>query len=313
MSLISTDTLVTTTHSPCPVCGGFRFRVLGRCKDYLVSGEEFSLHRCVDCGFIQTGNPPNAENLGAYYKSKNYMPHSDTSRGVTSTLFRLARNRMLKQKISWVERSLGGMLPSSLLDVGAGTGYFADQIRRLDCDVVAVEVDDDARALVAQRIGLDRSFAHISALPKVYEKDAFQVITLWHVLEHIPDLDAHLSAFYQMLKPGGALVLALPNSTSFDARHYKRMWAAYDVPRHLWHFSFNTLSALVSRYGFALSSVHPMYLDAFYVSILSEQNRKNTRSGMAFCRGIGLGLRSLYASLRNKNLASSLVYILHKS
>jgi 2-polyprenyl-3-methyl-5-hydroxy-6-metoxy-1,4-benzoquinol methylase len=139
---------------------------------------------------------------------------------------------------------------------------------------------------------------------------SFEVITLWHVLEHLPNLNSSMSQFFKLLKDTGTLVIAVPNINSYDAKKYQQYWAAYDVPRHLWHFSPNTVSLLAEQCGFQIIDIKPMPFDAFYVSMLSEKY-KNKK--FATLRGLYRGLLSCFICLFNKKKSSSLIYVMKKA
>lgn len=220
-------------------------------------------------------------------------------------LYHIARSYMLKQKWQWIVRAMGKK-PQTLLDVGTGTGYFPAFAKDRGCAVWAVEQDANARNMVQKNRGIET----YSSLSEVLLSDhSVELITLWHVLEHLPDLDQQILTIDRLLHPSGWLVLALPNIQSWDALHYVQDWAGYDVPRHLWHFSPATIEQLMKKYGFCLSHSLPMPLDGVYISLLSEKNR-GIRG--AYARGGWWGVRSFMAALRRSDQASSMVYFFRK-
>ncbi|MCK4579116.1 MAG: class I SAM-dependent methyltransferase, partial [Candidatus Marinimicrobia bacterium] len=190
-----------------------------------------------------------------------------------------------------------------LLDIGCGTGYFAGLMQRAGWTVEGVEANHGARQLAIERYGL-----------KVYTPDDFSdladekydVITLWHVLEHVHDLDGYLLKIRSLLDNNSKLILALPNYTSYDARAYGALWAAYDAPRHLYNFTPGAVDKLVRRHNFSISSMAPMPLDAYYVSLESEKHRDN---GGSLVRGAVLGFRSNLAAAGKPEKSSSVIYV----
>lgn len=220
-------------------------------------------------------------------------------------IYHRVRNHMLKQKAKLVEQHCGKK-SGNLLDVGAGTGYFASTMQQRGWQVDAIEKSADARTAGNTHFGLQMMPDEALFTQPVATYDA---ITLWHVLEHIEPLEQTCEQLKQLLKPDGVLVVALPNCSSYDAQHYGKEWAAYDVPRHLWHFTPATLATLASKVGLTLVATKPMPFDAFYVAMLSEKNRgKNC----PFLRGCLLGTRAWIAALGNRERSSSVIYILKK-
>ncbi len=267
-----------------------------------MSGEWFGLLACPACGLRKTAPQPAPEVIGKYYASSDYVSHSDTRTGAVNRLYHLARQFMLGRKAAWVTRA-AGRTSGRLLDVGAGTGYFAAYMRDRGWTVTALEPDEGARKLAMARAKLAiRPSDDLFALAP----GTFDVITLWHVLEHVHDPADYLRQFRRLLAPGGILVIAVPNPESRDARQYGPDWAAWDVPRHLWHFSPEAMRRLFSSFGFAPAGMRTMPLDAFYVSMLSE--RYKGRGFIGLPAGAWSGFRTWIASLGNRERASSLIY-----
>lgn len=294
----------------CPICHHQQQTPVGIASDFLVSGKKFPLMRCSHCGLIMTDKHPPIEELGAYYKNPNYISHSDVHKGLMNRLYHTARRCMLKQKGRWVERAVSrceGQSPR-LLDVGCGTGYFPYYMQQLGYQVSCVEQDAEARAFTEKKFALTPSDGLLHAH---WAEHSFDVITLWHVLEHIVDLEEHMQCLAQLLPLGGALVVAVPNPTSYDAQRLGCDWAAYDVPRHVWHFTPDSLTTLAERYGFRLESLHPMWLDVYYIALMTQQQRG--RKGLnAWLRSVTLGLWSNVRTLMDRRAASSLVYLFRR-
>jgi SAM-dependent methyltransferase len=287
----------------CPACGGTEWNISGQTKDFSITGEWFELKECSGCHLKATHPQPTEAHLGHYYASKDYISHSDTRSGLTNKLFHRARSFMMKKKHHWVVATTNKKT-GNLLDVGAGTGYFGKYMQDQGWEVLALEPDESARKVGVEKLGLNIQPLEILA---TLEPNTFDVITLWHVLEHVHDIPGYLNQFRSILKQDGVLIIAVPNHTSLDAKHYGIQWAAYDVPRHLWHFSPLSMQKLLTKHGFTLFQKFPMPLDAFYVSLLSEKYRGNYFFGplMAFVSG----LRTMIAGSNLVDRASSIIYI----
>ena len=289
----------------CPLCGGKQLERVLTCVDHCVSGEAFYLCRCHGCGFLFTQDFPSEDEIGRYYETPGYISHTDTRKGLVNRLYHRVRTHMLKRKARLVETE-SHRRQGRLLDIGTGTGYFADTMQRRGWQVEATEKNADARRFTHEHFGLDVKPADaLAGLPD----GSFDVITLWHVMEHLEHLNETWDQLFRLLAERGTLVVAVPNHTSYDARHYGAFWAAYDVPRHLWHFSPGTLQQLASKHGFILAARHPMPFDAFYISILTERYMR--RHG-AFARGCLTGLTAWFSTLARKDRSSSLIYIFRK-
>lgn len=297
----------------CPICQRDGSEPIGVVMDRLVSQESFALDRCPHCGFIRTANAPRGAALGRYYKSKEYISHSDTHKTLFDRLYHYARRWMLMLKRRWVLKYLPSQEKReermNLLDIGCGTGYFAHYMQQHGCRVTTIEQDADARSLAFEKQGLSPYTALLNA---PLEEKSFDLITLWHVLEHIDTLEEHFNTITRLIKPNGLLVLALPNPTSWDARVYKMDWAAWDVPRHLWHFSPDNIVSLAERYDFRLKAVRPMWLDVYYIALLSEQ-RKGTTPFVALLKALPIAVWGTLRTMFKTHEASSLIYFFIRS
>lgn len=282
------------------------FELLFACTDHLVSGEKFEIAACSECGLRITLDVPDSKQIGRYYESDDYISHSNTQKGFINRLYHLSRSIMLKKKAAHVTRH-SGMKRGKLLDVGAGTGFFAAEMKGKLWHVSAVELNEAAREFAEQKFGI-KAYTELKDVPES-ENNSFNAITLWHVFEHIEDLDFTMQKTHKLLCHDGVLVLALPNFQSYDAQKYGKNWAAYDVPRHLWHFSQKQVELLAKKYNFKVSGVAKMPLDAFYISMLSE---KNMGTKLHFLRGAFIGLKAHIHSLFSKNRSSSQIYFLKK-
>jgi len=297
---------MNTIHTNiCPVCGSVEFIPFLTCTDYLATKEKFDIVSCKSCGFALTQDFPSEDVIGKYYDAPEYISHSDTNKGIINALYHLARKMALKSKSKIVSRYVPKKT-GMLLDIGSGTGYFLNKMKEKKWIVTGVEKSETARQYAKQKFDIDCQDSEYLYEISCKTKDA---VTMWHVLEHLEHLNSVLEHLQQILKDDGAVIIALPNKKSLDARHYNEYWAAYDVPRHLWHFSPSDFKYLANRHGFELIDIRPMYLDAFYISMLSE---KNKGTFMASIVGLIKGGIFFLRSLGNKEKCSSLIYILKK-
>ena len=269
-------------------------------KDYLVSGETFELVHDSDLDFLKTFPQPKAEELPKYYESQEYISHTDEKRGLFSRLYQLVKKWSLQKKAKLILQQHGEV--GSLLDVGAGTGDFLKVAKEKGWQVHGMEPNKNAAKLALEK-GID-----LKASLNDFEGKQFDVVTLWHVLEHIPDLEETILKLAALVKPQGALIIAVPNFKSFDARHYGKFWAAYDVPRHLWHFSKKSMKNLFAE-NFQLKNIEPMIFDSFYVSLLSEKYKTGRKFSL---KAFWIGLLSNIKAKRSKEYSSH-IYCFKKS
>jgi 2-polyprenyl-3-methyl-5-hydroxy-6-metoxy-1,4-benzoquinol methylase len=290
----------------CPVCDGKSFLPFLTCTDFFVSGEQFQIKQCSSCGFKITENIEDEENIGSYYQSENYISHSNTSKGIVNKVYHSVRNYMLGSKRRLVEKATS-LKTGHILDVGTGTGFFLNKMKQNGWQVTGTEKNSDARDFAKNEFNLDN-------LPSeklfTLKDKSFDVITLWHVLEHIHLINENMETFHRLLKEKGKLIIAVPNHDSTDAKHYKEFWAAYDVPRHIWHFAPKQMKQLGEKNGFKLASLHTMPFDSFYVAMLSEKYKK---SKLALFKGIFYGKISWLKSIFKAEKCSSVIYIFEKS
>lgn len=269
-------------------------------KDYLVSHEGFQLEYDPKLDMLKTIPQPRVENLPRYYESEEYISHTDTKRGIVSGLYQLVKKWSLQKKTKLILQLNNGV--GSLLDVGAGTGEFLKVAREKSWSVQGMEPNENARNLASEK-GIE-----LRASLDDFNESKFDVVTLWHVLEHIPDLEDTIERLSKLVKPTGNLIIAVPNFKSYDAKYYKEFWAAFDVPRHLWHFSQTSMGKLFSEH-FELQKVEPMIFDSFYVSLLSEKYKTGNKfSPKAFW----VGLKSNLQAKRTKEYSSH-IYCFKKS
>jgi 2-polyprenyl-3-methyl-5-hydroxy-6-metoxy-1,4-benzoquinol methylase len=292
-------------HNSCPLCLSEKVAAKFSCTDHFISKEIFQIAQCQACGFQFTQDYPDEKEIGRYYESEEYISHSNTSKGFANTLYQVARSYMLRQKLAIVNK-ITAKKKGSILDIGSGTGHFADTMMRGGWQVKGVEINDKAREFSKSKFGLDViSPDEISSI----KAESIDCITLWHVLEHFHDPYKYTAEIHRILKPGGVCLIALPNSDSFDAVHYKEYWAAYDAPRHLWHFNPATFRLFAEKSGFKIRELRSLPLDVFYISALSE---KYKRSSLSFIKGTIRAKFYAIFTLFNKEKRSSVIYILKK-
>ncbi len=266
-------------------------------RDYSVSKEIFELHHNPEYDLLITFPKPSLEKLPSYYESDDYISHTDGKRSLFEKVYHLVKNVALKNKLKLINAQTE---KGTILDIGAGTGDFLIAANKDGWETTGIEPNEKAKAIAVKK-GV--SFAdHLSDL----KDHSFDVITMWHVLEHVPNLDDYLSELKRLIKPSGTIVVAVPNFKSFDANYYGRFWAAYDVPRHIWHFSKVAIKKLFAEKGMELVEVLPMKFDSFYVSLLSEKYKTGK---MNFVKAFFVGLKSNQSGRQTKEYSSHIYLI----
>ena len=292
-------------YTHCPVCGSSDIHPLLTAKDHSVSGEEFVIWQCQSCTLRFTQDVPDEGSIGPYYQSQDYISHSNTSKGLLNKLYQAVRKFTLAQKSGLV---ISHTIPNGrILDIGAGIGAFLNEMKHKGWSIEGIEPDYGARQQSKQLFNIDlKPSPALKELPH----NSFDAITLWHVLEHVEALQEYVELLKQLLKKDGKIFIAVPNYTSLDADLYGNRWAAYDVPRHLYHFTPRSIQVLLQKHGMKVIQQKPMWFDAFYISLLSSKYRSGSTSWL----GAGInGLRSNFIALLNKERASSLIYIVSKN
>ncbi len=286
----------------CPVCGANSFKEVYQAPYFRGNNELFSIQECEQCQFWVTSPRPDDDELASYYETGEYISHNDKKEGIVDYMYHAVRTVSLKRKVSLITKVNDGL--GRLLDFGAGTGHFANVAKAAGWSVQGVEPSEEARKVAKVSNELDL----VSPEEMQWKSKEFDVITLWHVLEHLPNLGEHMNRFAGSIKPGGALIIAVPNHESLDSKIYQSSWAALDVPLHLYHFKRKNIKHLAQVHGFTLENVKNMPFDSFYVSLLSEKIKNGKQSMVkAFING----LRSNLKGKADKN-QSSLIYILRK-
>lgn len=296
----------TVHFENCPLCNSSSTKEFAQIQDFGYSQEKFELQQCEKCTLIFTQNHPDQQDIAPYYNAEGYVMHTDTRKGLFYKLYHFAREVMLKKKLKVITEA--GYTQGKLLDIGAGTGYFAGFMNKQGWEVTGIETDEDARNIAVDKFGilmLDND--ELENLPNNH----FHIITLWHVLEHVHNFHHYIQLMNEKLRDDGMIIIAVPNHTSLDAKKYGNFWEGWDVPRHLWHFNKKSIKTLVEQHGLSLTKIYPLTFDPFYNGILSERNKK---SGIVlkYIKGPLNGLRS-YLNANNKpEEASSPMYILKK-
>jgi len=292
-------------NSICPVCHAETIQPVMECRDHSITKEAFTIWQCGRCTARFTRTVPQQNDIAKYYEATHYISHTDTSKGIIAKLYKIVREITLSEKRRVLQR-VSDLTAGTLLDIGSGTGAFAAEMATKGWKVTGLEPNAGARAKAKDLYKLDLKPAEILYnLPVA----AFDVITLWHVLEHVYDLDGYFASMHRVLKPNGVVFIGVPNYTSPDAAHYGTYWAAYDVPRHLYHFSPKSMALLAERFGFTVISRRAMWFDVYYIALLSEQYKHGKQR---FLPALWLGLRCTLATLFNRSKASSLMYVLKK-
>jgi len=284
----------------CPVCKKQNFSKYLDCKDHFLTEEEFAIIECDNCHLRFTNPRPTEIDLPSYYKSEEYISHSNAKGGLVNRIYHKVRNYTIKKKYSIVEHNSHG---KNILDIGCGTGELLNYFKLKAWNTRGVEPDPDAR-----KLAIDNYQLNISDFDSLLDKgdSSFDVITMWHVLEHVWDLQSYLDGIKNLLNDNGTFIVAVPNSNSWDAKHYKSMWAAYDVPRHLYHFSQESMNELMESANFKLHKIVPMKFDSYYISLLSEKYKTGKQN---ILKGFFNGLYSNFYARLNQNNFSSLIFI----
>ena len=267
-------------------------------KDNSVSKETFELLYDENLDMLITSPQPDENTLGRYYESEDYISHTDAKRSLFEKAYHFIKNIALKNKLSLIndlQKKKG-----KLLDIGAGTGDFLLVAKQNGWNAIGIEPSEKAKA-IAQQKGVE-----LKSNLSEFQDHSFDLITMWHVLEHVPNLENQIKELQRLLKPNGSIIIAVPNFKSFDANYYQEFWAAYDVPRHLWHFSKTAIQKLFLAENLELQKVLPMKFDSFYVSLLSEKYKTGK---MNYIKVFFIGLRSNIKAKKSLEYSSH-IYVL---
>jgi len=286
-------------------------KLLFKCKDHTVSNEVFSLLKDYKSEILITSPQPKIEDLEKYYESKEYISHTDSNKSFIDKVYQKVKKFTINNKVKYIKKL--NSKEKTILDIGCGTGDFLAACKKELFNTVGVEPNKNARVLAKSKLEILTSNTNNinNDYPKVYEslnnlEETFDIITMWHVLEHIPNLEEYIIQLKKLLKPNGYLIIAVPNYKSFDAKYYKEFWAAYDVPRHLWHFSKKSISLLFKKVEMEVIKIIPMKFDSYYVSLLSEKIKSNKST---LIKPFFIGWLSNVKAISTKEY-SSLIYII---
>ncbi len=291
----------------CPVCNSKEQSRFGQSTDYLVSNKIFTLVQCSDCHFVFTSPRPTIKDLPSYYKSDNYISHTDSRKGFIESIYGIVKRHMLSRK-ALIIRKITNNKRFRILDYGCATGDLLLYLQNKGGICLGYEPDESARNK-AKKKGIS-VLARDSELLSDHYQNKFDVVTLWHVLEHIPDIQNKLILLSGLLNENGAIIVAVPEYKSYDAQFYGFNWAAWDLPRHLNHFESKTIIMLMEKSGFIFEKKYPLIFDSFYVSMLSEKNKKNGFTG--FFRALLIGVFSNLKAFRCSRPYSSQIYVFRK-
>ena len=285
----------------CPWCNSENNHQFLKLKDYFLTQEDFEILECNECKLLFTSPCPEPDKIGNYYKSEDYLSHNEEKKGLFAKIYNKVKKINIKNKFNITVNGQQSTV-NSLLDIGCGVGDFLLYAKEKGCNVTGIEPSEDARKIAEKK--LDCKILSPEELQNIPD-NSFDIITMWHVLEHVADLKTEIHHLQRILKKDGRLVLALPNYKSYDAEYYKDKWAAYDVPRHLSHFSQTSIKNIFKETKLQLTDIKPLKWDSFYISMLSEQylNSKNS-----FIKGVLTGWKSNRKAIKSGEY-SSLVYI----
>lgn len=290
------------TNNKCPWCESDKAQINLWLRDEFLTKEDFHICECLNCGLLYTMPRPNPDKIGSYYKSEDYYSHQENKKGFIPKVYEAVKKTNLNYKS---KLALGGLQPGCLLDIGCGVGDFLHTAEKMGWDCTGIEPSEEAKSIAKQRT--KANILESSELERLQD-ESFDVITMWHVLEHVDDLKWEMKQLQRLIKPNGRIVIAVPNYKSYDGQYYKELWAAYDVPRHLNHFNKTTIARIFNSVGFDLVRTDKLKWDAYYISYMSEQYKHHS---FPLIRGAFRGLISNGKAKRSGEWSSK-VYIFEK-
>jgi len=285
----------------CLICGNDKFSEFLECKDYFLSNETFKIVECNKCGFTFINPRPEHSHLHRYYDSPEYISHSGTNKGIVNSIYKKVRKHTHKNKMKLISKYSNG---NTILDIGCGSGELLDLFNQNNWETIGIEPNPNARNFAKLEYGLEVNDEPFISNISDKSKDA---ITMWHVLEHVSGLNGRMLELKRILKDNGVLFIAVPNRLSYDAIHYQKYWAAYDVPRHLYHFTPDTMKKLLDKFNFSVVGTIPMKFDSYYVSMLSEKYKTGKNN---IIKALYIGFKSNLKACKDKSTYSSLIYII---
>jgi len=285
----------------CPVCNSTQFKPHLEVEDYFLSHENFTLQKCNSCGFIFTNPRPFEKDLGQYYQSDEYISHSSSSVSLFDKLYFAIRNYTIRKKFKLINKYITS---GKILDIGCATGEFLNYFNTKGWETQGIEPNEIARNSAIEKYGLA---VHSEKELSKYKESYFDVISMWHVLEHVPDLNSRILQLKKIIANNGILIIAVPNIDSKDAGIYGKYWAALDVPRHLYHFNQSAIQKIFQKEGFEIIKTYPMKFDSFYISLISEKYKTGKSN---YIKAIYNGLKSNFYGALHENNYSSIIYVL---
>mgnify|MGYP001365503175 FL=1 len=287
----------------CPVCNNIKFKKWLTCTDHSVSKEKFNIVSCETCGFLFTNPKPKDGDINKYYISSNYISHTNKKKGLLNLLYQLVRKKTINKKLKLLKKFKENGVH---LDIGCGTGEFLYACKINNYKTLGIEPSHLASKKAVKNYNLKISDdVTLSSI----KDDSIDSISMWHVLEHIDNINNFIVQLNRILKNNGIIFIAVPNTESWDCKYYGKYWAAWDVPIHFWHFSSKTITTLLEKNGFKIIQEKPMWYDAFYISILSEEYKKGRKN---YFISFLIGMISNLFAIFNKNNTSSLTYVVKK-
>lgn len=292
-------------YTTCPVCNSSDVEKVLEARDHTVSKESFQIMECSSCTLRFTQDAPGKDAMSAYYKSEDYISHTDTSKGWINKVYKQVRQFTLGQKLHLVEKYTGKK-KGAMLEIGSGTGAFAARMKNSGWQVTGLEPDKHARD-----IARDTQHIMLEPVEKLFmlPEASFDAVVMWHVLEHVHDLHEYIDKIRALLKKGGKLFVAVPNYTASDAAVYGPFWAAYDVPRHLYHFSPASMKKLMELHQLSITKYLPMWFDSYYISLLSDKYQHGRSNWL---NALINGSRSNLKALNQTDKCSSVIYVIEK-
>ena len=286
----------------CPWCDSEKTQMHLWVKDLFLTNEAFEIHECLTCGLLFTEPRPKAEEIGKYYQSEEYYSHQENKSGFIPRIYETVKGVNIKRKYKIATE---GLKPGNMLEIGCGAGDFLNIMEQKGWHCTGIEPSENAKDIARKKVKAELfDPKEIGQLPS----EGYDLITMWHVLEHVDDLKEEILQLQRLLKKGGRLVLALPNFKSADAQYYKEYWAAYDVPRHLNHFCRESINNIFKTSTLKLKRIDKLVWDAFYISYMSEKYQNHF---MPLVKGAFRGWVSNNKARKSGDW-SSLVYILEK-
>jgi len=286
----------------CPWCESEKTQMHLWVKDFFLTGEAFEIHECLKCGLLFTEPRPNAEEIGKYYQSEEYYSHQENKTGFIPRIYETVKGFNLKKKY---KMATIGMAKGKMLEIGCGAGDFLKTMEQHGWQCTGIEPSEEAKVIAKKKVKAE--LLNPEDIGTLQDK-SFDLITMWHVLEHVDDLKEEIRHLQRLLKKGGRLVLALPNFKSADAQYYKEYWAAYDVPRHLNHFCRESINNIFKTSELKLKKTDKLVWDAYYISYMSEKYKNHT---LPLLKGVMRGFVS-NRKARKSGEWSSLVYVLER-